>query len=95
MPQYTDKYYNLSQGEGDMRGSWNQGDQWEFVGDTSKMQAVDGGAGDAVVTLSTDEKSMLDLAAQRTASSRTTNPTTGADLGAKKDGSGGATKPVH
>jgi Mn-containing catalase len=30
-PEFTDKYYNTSQGAGDMRGPWNSGDQWEFV----------------------------------------------------------------
>ena len=27
-PEYTDKYYNMSQGEGDMRGPWNQAWRW-------------------------------------------------------------------
>src|ERR1700710_2960214 len=32
-PEFTNKYYDMSQGEGNLRGSWNQGDQWEFVED--------------------------------------------------------------
>jgi len=32
--RFASVYFNLSQGEGDMRGPWNQGDLWDFVGDT-------------------------------------------------------------
>jgi Mn-containing catalase len=95
VPEFTDKYYNLSQGEGDERGSWNQGDQWEFITDTKEMLPVDDGDGGATVKLSANEKKMLDKSAARTASSKTKDPTTGADLGAKKDGSAGTTKPTH
>ena len=31
MPEFANKYFNMSQGHGDMRGPWNQGAQWEFV----------------------------------------------------------------
>lgn len=95
LPQYTDKYYDLSQGDGDARGPWNQGDQWEFVSDQNKMAAVDGGDGTATVTLSKTEKTALEKSAARTASATKGDPTTGADLGAKKDGSAGTTKSVH
>src|SRR5205085_3952877 len=48
-PEFTDKYYNMSQGDGDMRGSWNEGEQWEFVTDREEQMAVDGGEGTASV----------------------------------------------
>jgi len=31
MPQYTDKYFNMSSGVGDANGPWNSGPQWEVV----------------------------------------------------------------
>ncbi|GGJ92081.1 hypothetical protein GCM10009304_17340 [Pseudomonas matsuisoli] len=31
LPEFTNVYYNLSQGEGDARGPWNQGEEWTFV----------------------------------------------------------------
>jgi hypothetical protein len=37
------------QGDGDMRGPWNQGEHWDFVDDRAKQAAVDGGDGSASV----------------------------------------------
>lgn len=93
-PEFTDKYYDLSQGPGNGRGPWNEGDQWEFVEDYKKMQAVDGGDGTASVTLSPEEEGLAMNVAKRTAT-KPGDPTTGADLGAKKDGSAGTTKSIH
>jgi Mn-containing catalase len=90
MPAYTDKYYNLSQGEGDARGPWNEGEQWEFVNDYEKMAAVDGGDGCASVKLSKEDAQLNAQEAARNATVRG-NPVTGADLGAKQDGSAGST----
>jgi len=81
-PEFTDKYYNMSQGEGDLRGPWNQGEQWEFVSDRDMQAAVDGGDGEASVRLSSDEVALLKQNAQRTLSDPTADPITGADLGA-------------
>jgi Mn-containing catalase len=80
--EYTDKYYNMSQGEGDARGPWNSGDQWEFVSDPNELMAVDGGDGEAGVFVSEEEKELLDRAALRGRSELDNDPTTGADLGA-------------
>ncbi len=86
VPAYTDKYYNMSQGPGDMSGSWNSGGQWEVVDDREKQMAVDGGDGSASVRLDgSDTKAMAKLAA-RTMSSPRRNPETGADLGAGPGG---------
>ena len=82
VPQFTDKYYNLSQGEGDATGPWNEGEQWEAVDDRDAQAAVDGGDGTASVDLTKLEKDALKAMAGRTKSDPTANPVTGADLGA-------------
>lgn len=82
LPDFADKYYDMSQGEGDARGPWNEGEQWEFVDDREAQAAVDGGDGTASVKLSADEEDSVTAFALRTASDPTSNPVTGADLGA-------------
>ena len=91
-PEFTDKYYNMSQGPGDARGPWNSGDQWDFVTDPQDLAAVDGGDGEPMVTVSAEEKELLDQAAMRSRSNPNVDPTTGADLGAGPGA--GATKPT-
>lgn len=81
-PEYTNKYFNMSQGENDMRGPWNQGEQWEYVTDREQQSAVDGGDGGASVNLSNTENELLQQAAMRTQSRPDADPVTGADLGA-------------
>jgi Mn-containing catalase len=81
-PEFTDKYYNMSQGEGDMRGPWNEGEQWEFVDERDQQFAVDGGDGSASVKLPRKDQQLSKKAAERTASRTDIDPTTGADLGA-------------
>ena len=87
VPEYKNKYYNLSQGEGEARGPWNEGSQtdghWEYVADPMNASAVDGGDGLASVVVSDDEAADLLAAANRTAS-MSGNPVTGTDLGAGK-----------
>ncbi|MFN6980903.1 MAG: manganese catalase family protein [Brevundimonas sp.] len=82
LPEFSDKYFNLSQGEGDTRGPWNEGEQWEFVDDYDAQAAVDGGDGTASVQLSDLETDAVEAFAARTASDPSVNPVTGADLGA-------------
>lgn len=82
MPAFTNKYFNMSQGAGDMQGPWNTGPLWERVDDRERQAAVDGGDGMATVTVSQTEKQALDQAAARTASRRDIDPPTGAELGA-------------
>ncbi|TCS36598.1 Mn-containing catalase [Paucimonas lemoignei] len=84
-PKFASVYFNMSQGEGDHRGSWNQGEQWEYVEDRDQQCAVDGGDGNASVNLSGDQMSVVKQAAMRTASNPQTDPTTGAELGAAAD----------
>jgi Mn-containing catalase len=81
-PEFTNKYYNMSQGEGDAEGPWNTGPLWETVSERDEQGAVDGGDGTATVTLSRKDEQALAAAASRTASDPASNPTTGAELGA-------------
>jgi Mn-containing catalase len=83
-PEFTDTYFNMSQGEGDTRGPWNQGDKWKFVEDRDKQMAVDGGDGSASVKLSRKDQALEKKVAARTVSDPMSDPTTGAELGAGK-----------
>src|SRR3954470_19565337 len=79
MPAFVNKYFNLSTGPGDTRGSWNQGPQWEFVDNGSAIGNADAsGDGNASVTLTEKEVSICKTMAQRTMSNPETDPMTGA-----------------
>jgi Mn-containing catalase len=80
-PAFTNTYFNMSQGDGDMRGPWNQGEQWDFVNDRAKQAAVDGGDGSASVKLSRADLALAQKVAARTMSDPASDPTTGAELG--------------
>ena len=82
VPEFSDKYYDLSQGEGNTRGPWNEGEQGEYVEDQENQMAVDGGDGSASVVLESADESSVNAFALRTASDPDANPVTGADLGA-------------
>jgi Mn-containing catalase len=83
MPAFVNKYFNLSTGPGDTRGSWNQGAQWEFVDGEAAIGNVDaGGDGMASVQLDEQELALGEAAALRTQSDPEADPPTGADLGA-------------
>ncbi|MHA6768036.1 manganese catalase family protein [Sphingobium ummariense] len=78
---YANLYVNASQGEGDAVGPWNEGEQWEKLDDVAGNLPLDGGDGQASVSLGDQE--MQDYAAMvgRLASDPGASPTTGADLG--------------
>ncbi len=78
MPEFTNKYFNMS-GEPNVRGPWNQGEEWEFVAEPEP--AVDGGDGSASVVLSAKDAKVLEALKLRTESDPDANPVTGADLG--------------
>ncbi len=78
-PKFASVYYNLSQGEGDLRGPWNQGPEWEFV--ENPEPAVDGGDGKPSVDLSKAQQKVVQQMAVRTQSDVSVDPMTGADLG--------------
>lgn len=91
-PAYADKYFNSSHGEGDSRGPWNEGDQWQYVDSFEEQCAVDGGDGNPTVRLAAAEMKAIQQTAKRTMSRTGSDPTTGADLGAGPGA--GTTKPV-
>jgi Mn-containing catalase len=80
-PRFANTYYNMSQGEGEQRGSWNEGPQWDFVTDREKQCAVDGGSGEAEVNLDSKDVGLLKQMALRTQSDPSVDPQTGAELG--------------
>lgn len=81
--EYTNVYYNMSNGDDSPRGPWNEGPNWEFV--ENPQPAVDGGDGLATVQVSKQEVEVLSAMASRTASATTSDPVTGADLGAGQE----------
>jgi len=91
-PEFTDVYYDMSQGDGDATGPWNSGENWETVRDRDAQVAVDGGDGLATVKLAAKDVKTLEQLATRTQSDPTIDPITGADLGAGPGA--GATTPV-
>ncbi|MDB5778348.1 MAG: Catalase [Polaromonas sp.] len=85
-PRFTNKYFDMSQGEGSMvppevRGSWNQGDQWEYISARDQQVAVDGGTGIGSVELQPTELQAVQQMTARGTSNPALNPTTGAELG--------------
>jgi Mn-containing catalase len=80
LPEFASVYYKMSAANDAPRGPWNEGPDWEFV--ESPQPAVDGGDGLATVNVSKQDVKVLQAMASRTASDTSTDPTTGADLGA-------------
>ena len=80
--RFTDTYFDMSQGEGDLRGPWNQGNGWNYVSDRAQQAAVDGRDGSASVQLDQNDRTLLTRLASRTKSDPASMPVTGADLGA-------------
>ena len=81
-PEFTDKFYRMSQGEGEVNGPWNSGELWETIKKREEQMAVDGGSGDASVKLSKAEQKLSAVVAARTESNPDADPLTGAELGA-------------
>jgi Mn-containing catalase len=79
---FTDMYVNTSQGDGDVTGPWNTGEQWDRVDDLEQVMPADEGDGTASVKLSRTEAAVAKKVADRLQSDAAANPTTGADLGA-------------
>ena len=80
--RYANMYVNTSQGDGDMDGPWNFGDQWERVDDLESVMPADDGDGAASVALSKRTQAVVDKLAARTLSDPSSDPETGVDLGA-------------
>jgi Mn-containing catalase len=79
-PRFTDVFFDLSQGDADVRGPWNSGEQWQTVSDLAP--AVDGGDGGATVDLGKVEAAAHEAMLLRTQSRPDLDRVTGADLGA-------------
>lgn len=79
---FASMYVNTSQGDGDMDGPWNTGEQWDRVDDVVGSIPMDGGDGTATVSLGKADAAALTQLAARTTSDPDANPVTGADLGA-------------
>jgi Mn-containing catalase len=73
-------YFNMSRGEGDARGPWNQ-NGFDYR-DPPKDESVDGSDGVPAVELESDEKKACDAMAKRLKSQPDVDPMTGAELGA-------------
>lgn len=79
---YGNIYVNTSQGDGDMQGPWNTGDQWTRIDDLAQTMPIDDGAGTATVELGTSDAAVAAKMMMRTKSDPSANPITGVDLGA-------------
>lgn len=80
-PDFTHKYFHTSEGEGHVRGPWNQGEAWDFIDDPDDMAAVDGGSGTASIKLAAADSRALNKMMERTASRTDAEPLTGAEIG--------------
>lgn len=78
-PRFTNVYMDMSHGEGDARGPWNEGPEWTFLSDGEEQESIDGD-GTATVQLDGDESEAIRLLAGRTASDPGIDPLTGAEL---------------
>ncbi len=81
--KYANMYVNTSQGEGDMEGPWNSGAQWNRVDDLNQVLPADeGGDGSASVKLGASDTAAMQKMMFRLKSDPSSDPLTGADLGA-------------
>jgi Mn-containing catalase len=83
MAEFTNVYFNMSVGDGDTRGPWNNEPTFEL---RDAEVAVDGGSGMPEVTLSSEEKEVSVQAAMRLKSNPASDPVTGAMLGMEGGG---------
>ncbi|BCP53760.1 catalase [Kaistia sp. 32K] len=99
--RYASMYVNTSQGDGDARGPWNSGDEWDRIDNLDDVMPADQGDGTATVALSAKDQKVAAKLADRTLSDPTSDPTTGADMGAgpgagrTKNGDMGGTSSIH
>ncbi|MFA7893157.1 manganese catalase family protein [Pseudomonas putida] len=77
-PEFNRTYFNMSHG-GEVRGSWNEGQDWVYV--DQPQPAVDGGNGMASVELDGASADAVEAMKLRTLSDPDLQPMTGAELG--------------
>jgi Mn-containing catalase len=80
--KYANVYVNASQGEGDMTGPWNAGEQWDRIDDLAAAAPFDDGDGTATVKLDKSDMAAAKKLALRTQSDPSMEQVTGADIGA-------------
>ena len=78
MPEFTNVYFKMSTGNGNLRGPWNNEPTFEL---REAAPAVDGGDGLATVTLGDEDLELVNQAAARLQSDPKSDPVTGAMLG--------------
>jgi Mn-containing catalase len=79
MKEFSNVYFNMSTGDGDTRGPWNNEPTFKF---REAQPAVDGGDGLPVVKVTPEEETLLTQMAARLKSDTSQDPVTGAMLGA-------------
>ncbi|MFC0679392.1 manganese catalase family protein [Lysobacter korlensis] len=80
-PEYANMYVNASQGAGDMRGPWNNDEDFNVVSDLTTQLGVDDGKGLMSVKLSGQQKKAVEQMTMRLKSNLEANPATGVTLG--------------
>ncbi len=81
MPQFSQVYYDMSQGEGNARGPWNSAEHFNVVSERGQQMGVDGAGGGFDVRLTPTEARIAQQLMTRTASSQVGDPVTGAEIG--------------
>ena len=84
MPEFANVYVNTSQGEGDMRGPWNNDEDFEYFADRESFLAMGGEATPPQVNLTPEEEEAFVAMVKRNQSDLDSNPMTGAELGSGK-----------
>jgi Mn-containing catalase len=79
MKPFDNVYFNMSVGDGDMRGPWNNHGTFDY---REAEPAVDGGDGQPQVRMDEDSAKAVEQSATRLMSDPQSDPTTGAMLGA-------------
>jgi Mn-containing catalase len=77
-PAFTNVYFKMSTGNGDLRGPWNSEPTFQF---REATVAVDGGDGRATVKLNAEDAELLNESSRRLQSNLKSDPVTGAMLG--------------
>jgi Mn-containing catalase len=78
MPEFSNVYFKMSEGDGAPRGPWNKEPAFQV---RPAQPGVDGGDGLAQVKVSPQDMSVLEAAAKRLKSDTASDPVTGAMLG--------------
>jgi Mn-containing catalase len=87
MPEFTNVYFKMSTGNGNLRGPWNNEPTFEV---REAQPAVDGGDGLATITMGAEDLEVVNEAATRLQSDPKSDPVTGAMLGMGDDMSAAA-----